>query len=80
MKRRILSGLGHLSNEQKRKILERLENSNVTTVVLGHLSQHNNTKQLAYQSASSVLESMGKTIGKDVYLYVADQEKNGVIL
>ncbi len=80
LKRRILSGLGHLSNEQTGKILERLENSNVTTVVLGHLSQHNNTKQLAYQSASSVLESMGKTIGKDVYLYVADQEKNGVIL
>lgn len=80
LKRRILSGLGHLSNEQAGKILERLADSNVKSVVLGHLSQQNNTKKLAYESAQAVYRNLGMEVGKDVFLYVADQDNNEVTI
>ena len=47
-------------------------------VILAHLSEQNNTKELAFGSAVSVLKDKGVVEGKDVSVYVADQYFNGI--
>lgn len=80
LKKRIASDTGHLSNEQAAKILQRLLGSSVRNVVLAHLSQQNNTPRLAYDCAAQMYEQNGVQVGKDVYLYVADQFRNEVTI
>lgn len=48
--------------------------------MLGHLSQNNNTKELAFASALSVFQNNNVLEGKDVGLYVADQYNRGTTL
>ena len=78
LKRRIASELGHLSNRQASLVLEKLIGSNVRNVVLAHLSQQNNTKQLAMGCAVDMYSKHNVQVGKDVFVYVADQKENGV--
>lgn len=78
LKQRILSPYGHLSNSQAAEVLASLANSEVRTVVLAHLSEKNNNKELAFRSAVQALASCGVVEGRDVCVYVADQYKNEV--
>ncbi len=57
LKERILSNNGHLSNDATARIIARLSGkSDVRTLLLGHISENNNTEQLAYQTAKRALE------------------------
>lgn len=56
LKQRVSSGLGHLSNEDASVLLEGLAHPGLGTCVLAHLSQENNTPELALESARSVSE------------------------
>ena len=78
LKRRISSDFGHLSNKQSAEVLALLLNGNLKNVILAHLSEQNNTKELAVGSAVSVLKDKGVVEGKDVSVYVADQYFNGI--
>ena len=78
LKQRIRSPYGHLSNAQTAQILQKLANSRVKTVVLAHLSENNNTKELAFNSAVEALASCGMIEGRDVIVHVADQYENEV--
>lgn len=80
LKRRILSDYGHLSNGQTAAVLAELIGSNVKNVILAHLSEQNNTKELAFSSAVDILNRKGLVEGKDISVYVADQYENGIIL
>lgn len=81
LKQRIASKLGHLSNEQCGRVVEQLlRYGKVKNIVLGHLSQNNNTKELAFASALSVFQNNNVLEGKDVGLYVADQYNRGTTL
>lgn len=80
LKRRILSELGHLSNNQCAEILQKLVGTKVQNVVLSHLSQQNNTPKLATDCAVQALSAKGVVVGKDITLYVADQFQNEVTL
>lgn len=55
LKRRILSDEGHLSNEDCAEILAKLIGSNTKTIVLAHLSEDANTKELAYTTVREIL-------------------------
>lgn len=55
LKRRILSDEGHLSNEDSGEILARLIGSTTKTIVLAHLSEDANTKELAYATVKEIL-------------------------
>jgi len=77
LKERILSKFGHLSNEQAASVLSKLTNT-LRAVVLGHLSRQNNTEKLAYESAAAVFEKAQMQIGKDIFVYVADQDVNEI--
>ena len=81
LKQRIASKLGHLSNEQCGKVVEQLLSyGKGKNIVLGHLSQNNNTKELAFASALSVFQNNNVLEGKDVGLYVADQYNRGTTI
>jgi phosphoribosyl 1,2-cyclic phosphodiesterase len=71
LKRRILSDVGHLSNEAAGKAVLALMDTGVRKVLLGHLSKENNFPELAYQTVKNVLEENKVVIGKDIELEVA---------
>ena len=80
LKQRILSDFGHLSNEQTAQVIARLKGSCVKEIVLAHLSEQNNTKEIAFNSAVSALNAVGLTEGKDVKIHVADQYANRITI
>lgn len=80
LKQRILSSYGHLSNEQAAEVLKNLSGSAVRTVILAHLSEKNNNKELAFNAAVQALASCGAVEGKDAVVYVADQYNNEVTI
>ena len=78
LKRRILSDFGHLSNAQTAEVVQKLHGSRVKTIILAHLSENNNTKELAFNAAVQALNACGLTEGKDVTVHVADQYEHEV--
>lgn len=69
LKKRIIEGHGHLSNEQCAQALKLAYHPDLKSVYLCHLSENNNTPERAYLSATGALESAGAVIGKDVKLF-----------
>ncbi len=59
LKRRILSDVGHLSNDAAAAGLPRLLGPRTKRVVLLHLSQHNNTAALATRAVADALAALG---------------------
>lgn len=55
LKRRILSNLGHLSNDDCGKAIVNITNNKYKRIVLGHLSKTNNYPDLAYQTVINIL-------------------------
>ena len=80
LKRRIMSDFGHLSNDQTSQILSKIKGTAIKQIVLAHLSEQNNTKELAFSAAVGALEKGGLTEGKDIDLFVADQYYNRITL
>lgn len=71
LKRRILSDVGHLSNEAAGKAVLELLKTGVKKVLLGHLSKENNFPELAYQTVKNILEENQVVVGQDIELEVA---------
>jgi phosphoribosyl 1,2-cyclic phosphodiesterase len=69
LKARILSRVGHLSNESMAELLGRVRSSRLRAVVLAHLSEQNNEPELARFAAEEVLRDSG------IPLYVASQRE-----
>ncbi len=80
LKKRILSSRGHLSNRQASQVITRLIEGKVVNIVLGHLSENNNTHELAFASALEAINSCNRVEGRDVHLYVAEQYIRGEII
>ena len=78
LKRRILSDFGHLSNEQAADLLEKLIGSNVKKVILAHLSEHNNTAELAFNAVVEMYARNNLVEGRDIDVQVARQRDNEV--
>lgn len=78
LKRRILSDVGHLSNAQAAEVLQQLVGSNVKKVILAHLSEHNNTAELAFRTAVDAYADKGLYEGRDIDVYVAAKRDNKV--
>lgn len=55
VKQRVMSRRGHLSNEVAADFIERDLDSRVSTVVLGHISEHNNHPELVRRLAMKAL-------------------------
>ena len=72
LKKRILSGEGHLSNEDCGRALVALYATGVRNVVLGHLSKENNFPPLAVETVKSVLGMAGIT---DMHIALAKRDE-----
>lgn len=74
LKKRILSDVGHLSNEACGNAILDILNEKHKRVVLGHLSKTNNYPELAYQTVLNILNENKVDINKDVTLTLAKRD------
>ncbi len=75
VKRRVLSDLGHLSNEAAGNAVADLANNNVETVILAHLSRENNFPELAVATVKNILDDKQIVIGEDIDLDLAHRDR-----
>ena len=82
LKQRILSRVGHLSNEDCAEFAKQLIKSGTTRLVLSHLSRENNYPEIAKQTTVSALTGAGFELDKDYRLAVSApiNERNPIIL
>lgn len=77
LKERIRSNFGHLSNIDSAAFACELVRSGTVSLLLGHLSQENNTPETASSRVLSALASSGAQIGRDYILNVAAVRGSG---
>ena len=75
LKTRISSSKGHLANDIAAKLLRRVICRKTQAVVLAHLSEKNNTPNIAYETTYIELNSCGLKPTKDFELEVATQSE-----
>lgn len=74
LKERVISDRGHLSNKTTASYLKKLTTENTKYVVLAHLSEKNNTHDLAYQESYQVVKN------KNIKLYIAKQDEESELI
>jgi phosphoribosyl 1,2-cyclic phosphodiesterase len=75
VKRRILSDVGHVSNEDAGLALAEVIGTKPTRVYLAHLSKDNNMKDLAHLTVKQTLAEQGFEVGDDLKLFDTDPAK-----
>lgn len=68
IKRRILSDVGHLSNQDSGEALTEILKGMGESVYLAHLSNDNNVVELAHLTVQNILQDTGLKVGRDVHL------------
>lgn len=76
-KRRIKGEGGHISNDESKLFTEYLIGNGTKKIILGHISPHNNTPEIARNTVTSYLKERGLTEGKDYFLQTADRNIPG---
>ena len=76
-KKRINSDKGHLSNEQSLALAKYLFEKGTKCFVLSHISENNNTYELAYVNYVNFFETQGAVLDKDVFVRLSFQNKLG---
>lgn len=74
LKERVISDKGHLSNTTTAKYLQKIIGDNTKRIVLAHLSETNNTEELAYNTTKDLLND------KDIEVLVAKQHESTPII
>lgn len=64
LKMRICRGNGHLSNDECASAIKRFWHPGLRNIFLCHLSENNNTPELAYRAARAALDSIGVPTGE----------------
>lgn len=72
VKRRILSDVGHVSNEDAALAMSESIGDNTKGIYLAHLSKDNNIKELARMSVTQILQKKGFAVGEEFSLYDTD--------
>ena len=75
LKLRVMSNMGHLSNDQSAEVLADALEGKREHVFLGHLSETNNTPELSRLTVDNYLTSLGLDTRKDIFLDVADRHE-----
>ena len=74
LKQRIRGRTGHLSNPDSKTLLQELQHDNLQHVILGHLSETNNTPQKAFEEVSRAITRC------NARMTVADQYSSGPVI
>ena len=72
LKQRILSDVGHLSNKDCSYYLKTFIGPNTNNIVLIHLSEENNTEELAYNELNKILEEINRN---DINVIISKQKE-----
>lgn len=72
VKRRILSDVGHVSNEDAALAMSECIGDKTKGIFMAHLSKDNNMKELARMSVTQILEQKGFAVGEAFELYDTD--------
>ncbi len=80
LKKRILSDIGHLSNESCAKTAAELVKSGTTRFLLAHLSRENNIPELARETSVCTLTGCGMKQNIDFMLSVAKESGNKMMM
>ncbi len=68
VKQRVLSRVGHLSNEATAEFLEKDYDGGAHTIILGHLSESNNVPELALLAAEQALGNRMRLLGNRILI------------
>jgi phosphoribosyl 1,2-cyclic phosphodiesterase len=68
VKQRVLSRVGHLSNDATAQFLEQIYDGHATHLILGHLSESNNLPELARMAAARALLSKPSLLANRLHL------------
>ena len=68
LKQRVVGDKGHLSNIQSGNYLKELIGSDTKKIILAHLSEINNTKEIALKTVNEILNT-------DIYIDAASQNE-----
>lgn len=79
LRQRILGDKGHLSNYDCSRYLSSLIGENTDTIILAHLSQENNTRDLAYDTLVSRLSENEQNV-KRIIIAMQDEETEEVLV
>ncbi len=74
LKERIISDIGHLSNNATAKYLTKIVGDNTKTILLAHISETNNTEELALRT---IKESLKDT---DITILAARQDESSLMI
>ena len=77
LKQRVLSDVGHLSNEMAATYISKLISNNTHHIVLAHLSEKNNTEEKAMDATTSKLKDINRD---DIEVLIARQEEEGSLI
>ena len=77
LKRRILGKKGHLSNAAAGQAAVELTRRGVPRLALGHLSQHNNTPELAFDTVAEALVQADIRPGRDLEMALTWPDRIG---
>lgn len=82
VKQRIKSEFGHLSNTQSLELADKLYKLGTKCFILSHISENNNTNEIAYSNYANFFESQGLCLDKDVIIRLsfANRRSNNFIL
>lgn len=74
LKQRVISDRGHLSNKTTASYLEQIIGDNTKYILLAHISEKNNTEELAYRTTKE------KLTGKKIKLLIAHQYESSPLI
>ena len=80
LKMRISQGCGHLSNAECAQAVARFYHKGLTHLFLCHLSENNNTPELAYKATSDALAGIGLLPSYDGSAYFASEDGDSLIM
>ena len=75
LKKRVMSEVGHLSNEDAANFCVELIKEGTKRILLAHLSKENNFPELAYETSKRILTQNNIIVGQDVKLDVLLREE-----
>ena len=75
IKRRILSDVGHVSNEDAALAMSEVAGDRTKSIYLAHLSLDNNMKDLARMSVEQTLKTQGIIVGEQFSIFDTDPKK-----
>ncbi|MEG1499548.1 MAG: MBL fold metallo-hydrolase, partial [Clostridia bacterium] len=79
LKKRILSSRGHLSNTDCAEAIAKCITCETKQIVLSHLSEKNNSDDLAFETVCKVLSDYGIIEGKHIRIDIAHQAHAGIV-